>query len=60
MASRQIKTKRYTTTLPNAPQWPYVVLTYRIAFTNGKSAVETVVLILGNDEKWRISGYQIE
>ena len=60
VASRQLESKRYTTTLPGAPEGQYVVLQYKISFANNKSAVETVVLILGNDKKWRVSGYQIE
>jgi hypothetical protein len=58
--SRQLESKRYATTLTGAPQGQYVILKYRVPYGHNKSAVETVVLMLGNDKKWRVSGYQIE
>jgi hypothetical protein len=60
VASRQLESKRFTTTLPGAPEGQYVVLQYRVAVANHKSAIETVVLVFGNEKKWRVSGYQFE
>jgi hypothetical protein len=60
VVSRQLEAKRFATTLPGAAEGQYVVLEYKVVFADNKSAVETVVLALGGDKKWRVSGYQIE
>ncbi len=57
--SRQLESKRYTTTLPDAPNGQYVVLQYKTSFEHHKSARETVTTILDKDRKWRVSGYYI-
>ncbi|HEY6292086.1 MAG TPA: DUF4019 domain-containing protein [Terriglobia bacterium] len=44
---------------PNAPPGEYVGLQYQSSFEHLKSAGETVVPILGQDGKWRVSHYNI-
>ena len=58
--SRELKSKQYRASLPNAPEGQYVVLQYKTSFANGKSAVETVTPMLDKDKKWRVSGYYIK
>ena len=60
VTSRQLESKKYATTLPHAPDGPYVVLQYKTSFANNKAIVETVELILGKDRKWRVSNYDTE
>jgi len=60
MIARQLDSKEYTTSLPGAPAGQYVVLHYKTAFANKKSAVETVIPLLDKDKKWRVSGYYIK
>jgi hypothetical protein len=58
--SRTMKTTRYTTTLPGAPDGEYVVIQFDSSFTNKKTAVETITPMLDKDGVWRVSGYYIK
>lgn len=58
--SRELKSKRYCTSLPGAPDGEYVVIQFKASFENKKEAVETVTPILDKDGKWRVSGYFIK
>ena len=58
LISRNILGVTKTTTLPGAPDGEYGVLTYRAAFSNKATAVETVVLAR-DGEQWKIVGYFI-
>ena len=57
---RKLKSKKYTETMPGAPDGGYVVIQYETTFENKKSAVETVTPMLDKDGKWRVSGYYIK
>ncbi len=54
---RKVKSKRYTKTLPDAPEREYVVIEYETIFKNKQTVNETVVTVLEKDGKWRIAGY---
>jgi hypothetical protein len=56
---RSVKSERYMTSLPGAPDGEYVVIQYETSFENKKAAIETVTPMLGKDGKWRVSGYYI-
>ena len=58
--SRELKSKRYRTSLPGAPDGEYVVVQFNTSFENKKSAVETVTPMLDKDGKWRVSGYYVK
>jgi hypothetical protein len=58
--SRRLKFKKYTRTLPGAPDGEYVVIQYETSFENKKSAIETVTPMLDTDGRWRVSGYYIK
>ncbi len=57
--SRTIKGKKYTTSLPGAPDGHYVLIQFNASFENKKTAVERVTPMLDNDGVWRVSGYYI-
>lgn len=57
---RTLKYKKYTTTLPGAPDGEYVVLQFETSFQNKRSAIETVTPMRDKDGKWRVSGYYIK
>jgi len=59
LVSRKLKSTRYTTSAPGAPDGQYVIIQYQTTFENKKSAVETVTPMLDKDGKWRVSGYYI-
>jgi hypothetical protein len=58
--SRKLKSAKYTTTLPGAPDGEYVVIQFDTSFANKKAAVETLTPALDKDGKWRVSGYFIK
>jgi len=60
VTSRQLESKKYATTLPHAPDGPYVVVQYKTSFASKKSLAETVTLMLGKDKKWRVLDYATE
>lgn len=55
--SRELKSSRYRTSLPGAPDGDYVVIQFKASFDNKKSAVETITPMLDSDGQWRVSGY---
>jgi hypothetical protein len=60
IASRALKSKKYATSLPGAPDGEYVVIRYASSFEHKKFAVETVTPMLDKDGQWRVSGYYIK
>ncbi|HLA00971.1 MAG TPA: DUF4019 domain-containing protein [Thermodesulfovibrionales bacterium] len=57
--SRNLKSKKYTKTLPGAPDGEYVVIQYETSFKNKQHATETITPMRDKDGKWRVSGYYI-
>lgn len=57
--SRELKVTQYTTDLPGAPDGEYVIVQFDSAFANKESGVETVTLVLEEDD-WRVIGYFIQ
>lgn len=60
MVSREVKSTRYATSLPGAPDGEYVVIQFAAEFARKKSAVETVTSMRDPDGVWRVSGYFIK
>jgi hypothetical protein len=59
VVSRTLKSARYATSLPGAPDGEYVVLQFDASFEKKQSAVETVTPMKEPDGRWRVSGYYI-
>jgi outer membrane biogenesis lipoprotein LolB len=59
LVSRTLKSRKYTETLPGAPDGKYVVLQYDSVFTGKQDAVETITPMLDADGQWHVSGYYI-
>ena len=59
LVSRKLKSTRFTTSAPGAPDGQYVIIQYDTKFQNKASAVETITPMLDKDGKWRVSGYYI-
>ena len=60
--SRELKSKRYCTSLPGIPG-ECVVIQFKALFENKKSTIstiETVTPMMDKDGKWRMSGYYIK
>jgi hypothetical protein len=59
VASRKLKSRQLTDSLPGAPAGRYVVIEYDTEFENEPSAVEIVTPMADPDGAWRVSGYFI-
>jgi predicted SnoaL-like aldol condensation-catalyzing enzyme len=57
VVSRKAYSKKYSESLPGAPDGKYVVIQYESSFEKKKAAVETVTAALDEDGRWRVSGY---
>ena len=60
LKTRQVKSSRYKTSVPGAPDGEYVIIQFQTSFENKKSAIETVTPMLEKDGSWRVSGYYIK
>jgi hypothetical protein len=60
LVSRKIRSAKFETSLPGAPDGKYVVITFETVFENKASAIETVTPMLDKDGMWRVSGYFIK
>jgi len=57
VSERNIRSKQYTKTLPDAPEGEYFVIQYETIFTNKQAVTETVTCVLEKDGKWKVAGY---
>ena len=57
---RKVKSTKYATSLPGAPDGEYVVIQFTTSFTNKNSAIETVTPMKDPDGVWRVSGYYLK
>ncbi len=60
MITREIKSKKYKTSLPGVPDGEFVMIVYSTEFENKENSYETVTPMKDNDGKWRVSGYFIK
>lgn len=58
--NRSLTGSVYQTELPNAPKGEYVVIQFKTEFASRGPFIETIVPMLDNDGKWRMSGYFIK
>ena len=55
---REVRSAKYATSLPGAPDGEYVVIQFDARFEHKEHAIETVSLVKEN-ERWRPTGYYI-
>lgn len=60
LQSRKVKSTKYATSLPGAPDGHYVVIQFDASFENKAAAVETITPMKDPDGAWRVSGYFIK
>jgi hypothetical protein len=60
MRSRALKSAKYATSLPGAPDGEYVVVLFETSFENKQHATETVTPMKDADGRWRVSGYFVK
>ena len=59
VSERNVKSKQYTKTLPDAPEGEYVVIQYETVFANKQTVTETITSMLEKNGKWKVAGYYI-
>lgn len=57
---RSLKSSRYVTSLPGAPDGEYVVIQFDTVFEEKAEAIETVTPMMDSDGAWRVSGYFVK
>lgn len=57
---RSVRSSKYMTSVPGAPDGEYVVIQTDAQFENKRSAIETVTPMRDSDGRWRVSGYYIK
>jgi len=60
LVSREIKSTKYTTSVPGGPDGKYVIVQFSSSFENKKTAIETVTPMMDKDNTWRVSGYYVK
>jgi len=60
LMSRKLKSAKYMTEVPGAPDGQYVVIQFESSFKHKTKAVETITPMLDQDGRWRVSGYFIK
>ncbi len=60
LSSRKPSSTQFATELPGVPDGNYAIIQYQTAFANKAAAVETVSLMLEQDNVWRVAGYFIK
>lgn len=60
VVSRKVKSAKFATTLPGAPDGKYVVVQFATSFANKKKAVETITPMQEADGSWKVSGYFVK
>ncbi len=59
LLARAPQGREYTTTLPNAPEGEYIVITYGSSYTQLENAVETLVMVRNPAGMWKPAGYYV-
>ncbi len=57
--SRELMFQECMTSIPNAPDGEYVVLSYNTSFKNKKPAIETITFVVSKDNSWGVIGYHV-
>jgi hypothetical protein len=60
LEKRDVKSRKYQTSVAGAPDGEYVIIQFSTVFKNKKEAIETVTMMLDKDRGWRVSGYFIK
>ncbi len=60
LVKRELKSTKYMTSMPGAPDGEYVVFQFRTSYQNKKKAIETITPMKEEDGVWKVSGYYIK
>ncbi len=59
VVARKLKSAKYLTAMPSAPDGHYMVLVFETRFEKKAEATETVIPMQQEDGSWRVSGYDV-
>lgn len=59
LLSREKASSKTATDLPGGPEGEYVIYEFNVEYTNKKHAIETISMVL-EDDQWRVIGYYIK
>jgi len=60
MVKRDVKSQKYQTTAPGAPDGEYVIIKFSTTFENKKESTETLTMMIDKDRGWRAAGYFVK
>ena len=60
LEKRDVKSQKYQTSVPGAPDGEYVIIQFNTVFENKKESIETVTMMMDKDRGWRVSGYFVK
>jgi len=60
VGKREVKSQKYQTTAPGAPDGEYVIIQFSTTFENKKESTETVTMMMDKDRGWRAAGYFVK
>lgn len=60
VVKREVKSQKYQTTAPGAPDGEYVIIQFSTTFENKKESTETLTMMMDKDRGWRASGYFVK
>jgi len=60
VVKRDVKSQKYQTTAPGAPDGEYVIIQFSTTFENKKESTETLTLMMDKDRGWRTAGYFVK
>jgi len=60
LEKRDLKSEKYQTAVPGAPEGEYVVIEFSTVFKHKKDVTETITMAWDGDRGWRVSGYFIQ
>ena len=59
LVKREMKSNKYSEQLPGGPDGKYSTVEFNSSFKNKKESIETVILML-EDNEWKVIGYFIK
>ena len=57
VVKRDVKSQKYQTAAPGAPDGEYVIIQFDSTFENKKESTETLTMMMDKDRGWRAAGY---
>ena len=60
VVKREVKSHKYQTSAPGAPDGEYVIIQFSTTFENKKESTETLTMMMDKQRGWRAGGYFVK